>query len=168
MMVGEMAAATPQRRAAATQLRRDPERGMIGGVCAGLGAHFDIDPLLLRIAFGATTLASGIGLIAYLLAWMLLPAGEAQESRAGAIAGAMRGGRAAVEVALGIGFLLVAVLLAVRETGVPFSDALTWPFVLVATGGALIWRQTTAGPRAAERAERGAAPAPAPLAGDPG
>jgi signal transduction histidine kinase/phage shock protein PspC (stress-responsive transcriptional regulator) len=159
MMVPEMAAATPQRRAAG-QLRRDPEHGMVGGVCAGLGAHFDIDPLLLRIAFGATTLASGVGLVAYLLAWIILPAGPADDaqgsSRAGAIAGAMRTGRAALEVALGIGFLLVAVLLGLREVGLPFSDALTWPFVLVATGGALIWRQSAE----SARADRAKAAAP--------
>jgi signal transduction histidine kinase/phage shock protein PspC (stress-responsive transcriptional regulator) len=168
MMVPEMAAATPQRRPAG-QLRRDRENGMVGGVCSGLGAYFDIDPLLLRIAFGATTLASGVGLVAYLLAWIILPAGPADaaqgSSRAGAIAGAMRGGRAALEVALGIGFLLVAVLLGLRALGVPFSDALTWPFVLVATGGALIWRQSAESTRA-DRAEA-AAPVAAAASHDP-
>jgi signal transduction histidine kinase/phage shock protein PspC (stress-responsive transcriptional regulator) len=142
-MMQDMAASAHGRPAAPRrELRRDPEHGMIGGVCAGLGAHLDIDPLLLRIAFGAATLASGVGLIAYLLAWMLLPAGDAGASRAGAIAGAVRGGRAALEVAFGVGFLLVAILLTVRQLGLPFSDALTWPLVLVAAGGALIWRQS--------------------------
>jgi signal transduction histidine kinase len=141
-------AATPHGRAAAPprELRRDPENGMIAGVCAGLGAHLNIDPLLLRIAFGATTLASGVGLIAYVLAWIFLPAGEAKgASKAGAIAGAVRGGRAALEVAAGVGFLLVAILLTFRGLGLPFSDALTWPLVLVAAGGALIWRQSVGG-----------------------
>ena len=143
-MMGEMAV-TPRRRAAAP-LRRDPEHGMVGGVCAGLGAHLDVDPLLLRIAFGATTLASGVGLIAYILAWMLLPAGEAASgSRMGGILGAVRTGRAAIEVGLGVGCLLVSILLAFRGIGLPFSDALTWPLVLVAAGGALIWRQSTSG-----------------------
>ncbi len=151
-MMDEMAA-TPRTRVAAP-LRRDPEHGVIAGVCSGLGAHLDIDPILLRIAFGATTLASGIGLVAYLLAWILLPAGAADgTSRAGALAGAVRGGRAAIEVALGVGSLVVAALLAVRQTGLPFSDALTWPFVLVAAGGALIWRQTTGATRTAAGAE---------------
>jgi signal transduction histidine kinase/phage shock protein PspC (stress-responsive transcriptional regulator) len=155
-MMGDVAA-TPHRRAGSglRELRRDPANGLIGGVCAGLGRHLDIDPLLLRIAFGATTLASGVGLVAYLLAWMLLPAGEADAtsspSRAAGIVGAVgRTGRATIEVTLGIGFLLVAVLLGMREIGLPFSDALTWPFVLVAAGGALIWRQSTAGPAAAQ------------------
>jgi signal transduction histidine kinase len=153
-MMQDMAASAHGRPAAPRrELRRDPEHGMIGGVCAGLGAHLDIDPLLLRIAFGAATLASGVGLIAYLLAWILLPAEDAKAgSRAGAIAGAVRGGRAALEVALGVGFLLVAILLTVRQLGLPFSDALTWPVVLVAAGGALIWRQSVGSTTAASKA----------------
>jgi signal transduction histidine kinase len=153
-MMQDMAASAHGRPAAPRrELRRDPEHGMIGGVCAGLGAHLDIDPLLLRIAFGAATLASGVGLIAYLLAWILLPAEDAKAgSRAGAIAGAVRGGRAALEVALGVGFLLVSILLTVRQLGLPFSDALTWPVVLVAAGGALIWRQSVGSTTAASKA----------------
>jgi len=158
-------AATPDRRAGAPlrelrrELRRDPEHGMVAGVCAGLGRHLDIDPLLLRIAFAATTLASGVGLVAYLLAWMLLPAGESTSAtRAGAFGDAVgRTGRAAVEVAFGVGFLLLSVLLALREL-LPFSDALTWPLVLVAAGGALIWRQSVGGGPAATEAAAGALP----------
>jgi signal transduction histidine kinase len=138
-------AATPPRRAGAPlrELRRDPEHGMVAGVCAGLGRHLDIDPLLLRIAFGAMTFASGVGLVAYLLAWMLVPAAEPSGDTLAA--GAARGGRAAFEVAAGVGFLLLAVLLAFRQLGLPFSDVLTWPLVLAAAGGALIWRQFVGG-----------------------
>ena len=57
-----------------------PDNGMVAGVCEGLGKRLDIDPLLLRIVFGATTLASGLGLVAYVLAWMLVPA-EGDEPR---------------------------------------------------------------------------------------
>jgi signal transduction histidine kinase len=141
-------AATPRRRAVAPlrELRRDPEHGLVAGVCSGLGRHLDIDPLLLRIAFGAMTLASGVGLVAYLLAWLLVPADQpAGETRTSASADTGRTGRAALEVAAGVAFLLVAVLLAFRELGLPFSDVLTWPLVLVAAGGALIWRQSVGG-----------------------
>ena len=165
-------AATPHRRAAAPlrELRRDPQHAMVAGVCAGLGRQLDIDPLLLRIAFAATTLASGVGLVAYLLAWMLLPAGESEgASRTGALAGAVgRDGRAALEVAFGVGFLLLSALLTFRELGLPFSDALTWPLVLVAAGGALIWRQSVGGGPAATGAAVGPptfAQAPAQAAG---
>jgi signal transduction histidine kinase len=54
-------------------------------------------------------------------------------------------GRAAIEVGLGVGLLLLAVLLTFRELGIWFSDAIVWPAVLIAAGGALIWRQSLGG-----------------------
>jgi len=146
------ASPTPAGRGAAPMrdLRRDPEHGMIAGVCEGLGTRLDIDPLLLRIVFGATTLASGLGIVAYLLAWWLLPV-EGAEPTAAVAATEQRGARnrrAALEVGFGVGFLVVAILLAFRELGLPFSDVLTWPLVLVAAGGALIWRQSVGRPTA--------------------
>jgi signal transduction histidine kinase len=168
-------AATPRRSAGAPlrELRRDPEHGMVAGVCAGLGRDLDIDPLLLRIAFGATSLASGVGIVAYVLAWMLLPAAEATgETRAAPLAGAAgRSGRAALEVAFGVGFLLLSILLTFREIGLPFSDVVTWPLVLVAAGGALIWRVSVGGgPSTADagaRTSATAAQAPAGAGGTP-
>ena len=124
---------------------------MVAGVCAGLGRRLDIDPLLLRIGFAATTLASGLGLVAYALAWMLVPAEGDAPADAALAADARRTARnrrAAVEIALGVGFLVVSLLLTIRELQLPFSDALTWPFVLVAAGGALIWRQSVGRPGA--------------------
>jgi signal transduction histidine kinase len=147
-MMQDMAATPPSRAGAPLrELRRDPEHGMVAGVCAGLGRHLDIDPLLLRIAFGAMSLASGVGIVAYVLAWIFVPAADSSgDTRSGAFAGAAgRSGRAALEVAAGVGFLLLSILLAFRELGLPFSDVLTWPLVLVAAGGALIWRQSVGG-----------------------
>jgi len=130
-------------------LRRDPENGMVAGVCEGLGRRLDIDPLLLRIVFGATTLASGLGLVAYALAWILVPAKSDEPAAFSADAlPTQRNRRAALEVGLGVGCLVIALLLTFREAGLPFSDALTWPFVLVAAGGALIWRQSVGRPGA--------------------
>ena len=147
--MSEMAVTPTDRSAPLRDLRRDPDNGMVAGVCEGLGRRLDIDPLLLRIVFGATTLASGLGLVAYVLAWMLVPAeaGEPAAVSADALR-TRRNRRAALEVGLGVGCLVIALLLTFREAGLPFSDALTWPFVLVAAGGALIWRQSVGRPGA--------------------
>jgi phage shock protein PspC (stress-responsive transcriptional regulator) len=131
----------------ARDLRRDPENGKIAGVCAGLGKRLQVDPLLIRFAFVATTLASGIGLVLYVLAWILMPA---EKAGAGTLLGTIQdhGRRGTVEVALGTGLLLLSVLLAFRELGLPFSDVLIWPLTLVAAGGALIWHRSTGSPDA--------------------
>ena len=139
--------ATSRRHATAARrdIRRDRENGMVAGVCAGLGKRLGIDPLLLRIVFAATTLASGVGLVAYVLAWILLPAQDAGGDSAAHASMQGWGRRGTVEVALGVGFLLLAVLLAFRKFGLPFSDVLIWPLVLVAAGGTLIWHRSSAG-----------------------
>ena len=55
-------------------LRRDRSRGVLGGVCAGIGRRLGIDPLILRIGFVAAAAAGGTGVILYAICWALLPA----------------------------------------------------------------------------------------------
>lgn len=58
----------PESRAKAIRrLYRDPEHGVLGGVCAGLGAYFNVDPLLFRILFVAFLIAYGSTAIIYLI-----------------------------------------------------------------------------------------------------
>jgi signal transduction histidine kinase len=122
-------------------LRRDREGGWLGGVAAGIARRYGIDVSLVRLAFVVATAAGGAGVAAYALGWLLIPAGDSGPARV-----RIRTGRAAVEVALGTGLLLLAVLLAFRALGIWFSDAVVWPLVLIAAGGALIWRQSLGAP----------------------
>jgi signal transduction histidine kinase/phage shock protein PspC (stress-responsive transcriptional regulator) len=115
-------------------LRRDRSNGWIAGVCAGIARRYGVDPALVRVAFVIATAAGGVGVALYLLAWLVIPAGEAPRRRR------LATGRGAVEVALGTGLLLLSVLLAFRALGIWFSDAIVWPLVLIAAGAALIWR----------------------------
>jgi phage shock protein PspC (stress-responsive transcriptional regulator) len=57
------------------RLVRSRHGRLIGGVCSGLGAHFDVDPILFRIAFVGLAIFSGIGIALY-LAILLLVAEE--------------------------------------------------------------------------------------------
>jgi phage shock protein PspC (stress-responsive transcriptional regulator) len=54
------------------RLYRFPENRVIGGVCSGLGAYFDVDPVLLRVAF-VVLLFVGFGPLAYLILWIVVP-----------------------------------------------------------------------------------------------
>jgi len=55
------------------RLFRDKENGMIAGVCAGLGAYFDVDKVWFRIAFLVAFFVGGSGVLAYLILWIALP-----------------------------------------------------------------------------------------------
>ena len=72
MIDGDMGAtqtAAPRRE----PLRRDSAHRIVGGVCAGIGRHLRIDPLIVRIVFVAAATAGGVGIVLYGLAWVLVP-----------------------------------------------------------------------------------------------
>jgi phage shock protein PspC (stress-responsive transcriptional regulator) len=52
---------------------------MIGGVCGGLGQYLGIDSIFVRLFFVLLALGPGIGVMVYLILWILLPS-EAQAS----------------------------------------------------------------------------------------
>lgn len=59
------------------QLRRRSSQQMVGGVCAGLGEYFRVDPVIFRIGFVAAIFAGGLGILAYVIAWVVMPDADA-------------------------------------------------------------------------------------------
>ncbi len=59
------------------ELRRDPNRAQLAGVCAGLALHFDVDPMLVRVLYLAGTFATGFlpGLLLYIVLAIIVPRG---------------------------------------------------------------------------------------------
>jgi len=55
------------------RMYRDPENRIIGGVCAGIGAYWDIDPIIVRVIFVALIFAGGLGALVYLILYIALP-----------------------------------------------------------------------------------------------
>ena len=56
------------------RLVRSRSDRMLGGVCGGLGEYLGIDPTLVRLFFVLLTFGEGIGVMLYLLLWLLIPA----------------------------------------------------------------------------------------------
>ena len=54
-------------------LTRSTTDRKISGVSGGLAKYLGVDPVLIRVGFVVTTLASGIGLLAYLALLALVP-----------------------------------------------------------------------------------------------
>src|SRR5947209_12696124 len=52
---------------------RPTEGRMFAGVCAGVAKRWDLDVTLVRIVAVVLTLLSGVGLVAYVAAWLLTP-----------------------------------------------------------------------------------------------
>ena len=60
------------------RLRRSTRDHVIGGVCGGLGEHTDLPSWAWRVIFCVAVLYFGVGLLLYLLLWVFIPAGSAQ------------------------------------------------------------------------------------------
>ncbi|MDP3837236.1 MAG: PspC domain-containing protein [bacterium] len=52
---------------------RDGDSAVIGGVCAGLGHYFGIDPVWIRLLFALSLFLWGFGVIIYFLLWIAAP-----------------------------------------------------------------------------------------------
>lgn len=66
------------------RLTRRPAEGQVAGVCAGLADYFDTDVTLVRLAWIVLSLVPGIiigGVLAYVIAWIILPEEGAAQPR---------------------------------------------------------------------------------------
>jgi phage shock protein PspC (stress-responsive transcriptional regulator) len=55
------------------RMYRDPDHRIIGGVCSGMGAYWDIEPWIIRVIFIAFTAMGGLGALVYLILYIVLP-----------------------------------------------------------------------------------------------
>ena len=56
------------------RLTRSTSDKILGGVCGGFSAYSGIDANLLRVIVVVLSLFSGVGIILYVAAWLLVPA----------------------------------------------------------------------------------------------
>jgi phage shock protein C len=63
------------------RLYRSSTDRVIGGVCGGFARYADVDPALVRIVVAVSMLA-GLSLLAYVLAWVVIPLEETAVSEA--------------------------------------------------------------------------------------
>jgi phage shock protein PspC (stress-responsive transcriptional regulator) len=55
------------------QLTRSRNNRMIAGVCAGFALHYGWDVTVVRIITALVALFTGIGAVAYLVLWVIIP-----------------------------------------------------------------------------------------------
>lgn len=55
------------------KLYRSESDRIIGGVCGGIAEVYDLDPSLVRILAVLFVLGFGSGLLAYIIAWLIIP-----------------------------------------------------------------------------------------------
>ena len=55
------------------KLYRNTENKILAGVCSGIADYFDIDPTLVRLGWVLFSLLGGSGLLAYIIAAIIIP-----------------------------------------------------------------------------------------------
>ncbi len=122
-------------------LRRSRSDRVVAGVAGGLGHHFGIDPVIIRIGFVLLTIFGGSGILLYLLAWLVIAKeGNQDTSAMRALRGSPEGNRALLFVVLAVGAVLILFSPLVWFDGFGIGDGLALPLLLIAAGVAfLIW-----------------------------
>ncbi|MBO7547260.1 MAG: PspC domain-containing protein [Bacteroidales bacterium] len=57
----------------AKKLYRIREGRVFAGVCSGIGEYLDVDPVIIRLLWLVLVFAFGGGILAYLIAWIIIP-----------------------------------------------------------------------------------------------
>lgn len=113
---------------------RNRQKRMIAGVCSGLSDYFNIDVVLVRIVFILALFTGGLGLIAYILLWIVADYGVVV--RREVISGTPRNSRnvlAYILISLGVLFLLDYI--------VPDIDSqIYFALILLGLGTALLYK----------------------------
>ncbi|MBN1427175.1 MAG: PspC domain-containing protein [Anaerolineae bacterium] len=134
------------------QLTRSREGRILGGICAGLGTYFGVDIVLVRLVFLALALVNGLGVMIYIIMWIVVPdeesrglAGDeavranlsdmAQQLRQiGGSMNAPRGATLAGLVMIGLGAMFL-----IHQLIPGVSLGMLWPILLIALGGYLLF-----------------------------
>jgi signal transduction histidine kinase len=117
-------------------LQRVRDGRLVGGVLAGVAAKTGLKLTVLRTAMVIVTLLTGFAAVAYVLAWLLVPADGDSATIASRAVGDKRGMGLVVVLATGLALLMVAA----SALGAVWLNAVAWPILLSVCGMVLIWR----------------------------
>jgi phage shock protein PspC (stress-responsive transcriptional regulator) len=106
---------------------------MIAGVCGGLGEYLNVDPTIIRVVGVILIFAKGIGLLAYLVGWIIIPRRPEMEAE---VVPPQRSERSQLLPGLA---LIVVGLVFLLSNLIPWFDlSYLWPVILIVLGVALL------------------------------
>ncbi len=131
------------------RLRRSSQDRMVSGVAGGVAEYFEVDAVIVRLAFVlGTVFGAGVGLLIYIVAWIVMPGSEGRPVRAQPLRSRLRRRRLGGGLVFGLILIIVGAvaLLASTDAVEPGGD---WILVglaaLLVLIGALILVQARRG-----------------------
>lgn len=55
------------------RLYRSKKERILGGVAGGIAEYFNVDPTLIRLLWILAVFGMGAGILAYIIAWIIIP-----------------------------------------------------------------------------------------------
>jgi phage shock protein PspC (stress-responsive transcriptional regulator) len=110
------------------RLTRRPDHRMIAGVAGGIADYLGIEAWVVRIGFIILVPFGGFGLLAYLIAWLLVPVAGSDQSLATSI---VRRPPSGWRSYVGVGLILLAVAILASAFSEP---SVIWAIALIAFG----------------------------------
>ena len=140
------------------RLYKSRKEKMIAGVAGGIAEYFDVDPVLVRIGFVVLVFVHGVGVLAYLILWIVMPTSKVLSVPLGAGDSSVAfddsapaadadpaayppSSRRSNTAAFIGGSLLIGIgVLFLLDNLFPFFDfGELWPLLLILLGGGLLW-----------------------------
>ncbi|MGB5106073.1 MAG: PspC domain-containing protein [Candidatus Zixiibacteriota bacterium] len=109
---------------------------VFAGVAGGLGEYFDIDPVLIRIAFVVLVFLHGFGLLAYIVAWIAMPRVPANEVVVEPVTGPEPSPLR--KYLPGIALVMIGLVFLLERTLDWFEWQYIWPILIIVAGLALV------------------------------
>jgi len=115
------------------KLYRSRANSMIAGICGGLGEYLNVDPTILRVVAVLLVFADGIGLLAYLIGWIIIPRRPMMEAEVITVE------RSKLSVLLpGLALIVVGLIFLLNNLFPWFRFGYLWPVILIIVGIALL------------------------------
>ncbi|NIM99628.1 MAG: PspC domain-containing protein [candidate division Zixibacteria bacterium] len=115
------------------KLYRSRANSMIAGVCGGLGEYLNVDPTIIRVVAVLLIFAKGIGLLAYLIGWIIIPRRSEMEAEAVASEEPEYS-----RFLPGLALIVIGLVFLLNNLVPWFGFGYLWPLVLIVLGVALL------------------------------
>jgi phage shock protein PspC (stress-responsive transcriptional regulator) len=140
------------------RLYKSRKEKMIAGVAGGIAEYFDVDPVLVRIGFVVLGFLHGVGVLAYIILWIVMPTAKFDPVPVGAsdtsgtfdtsvldsdtapAANPLSTKRSNNAAFIGGSLLIGLGVLFLLDNLFPVFDfGELWPLLLIILGGGLLW-----------------------------